>query len=1191
MGLKAYQSNSLLLQRFKKRSRVLAVVVIILGFSVLVGWQYDLEHIKRVLPGMIVMNPVSALCFLLSGTGFLLISYDKRKFPVYIFIYTVSFILLIVSVLKFLDFIDVVRFHVDELLYAGKVCSNYSSLRGHMAISTAINFFLLGIVMMFSISSKIGFKRAANYICLLLFLIALYTVVGYIYNVKEFYLNFLYVPMASQSAIAFILISIACWFSNAETGFMRVITSSNSGGTIARILIPATIFFPILLGYVRIVMHHHYALSIELGVTILITSIIFLFIILLLYVSLVINRKDDIARLAEQALEENNAALEQTIAVRTQELSRNEKRFRALIENNSSAISLMDKDFNIIYRSSSATRLTGYTAEERKILGVLEQIHPDDTTSARTAMQDVLQNPGKPVKVFFRIKHKNGHYIWMDGVLLNMLNDKDVNAIIVNMRDVSETVEAEQKMRESNTKLNAIFNNISEGITFIDNEGIIRSFNDMALSITLISSIEPLKIGVSIFDYVDPTRIEIFKETLMRVRQGEKVEYDTPYRREGKTMRWLNVSFNAVKEEDRVIGICISSRDITGRKETEERLAASEKRFRALIENNSDSIVLTNENLKVLYQTPAVERMTGISMELRNSQEGVQYSHPDDLAMIKKIVQQSLVSPAVPIPFQSRLRHVAGHYIWVEGVVTNLLQESGVNAMVFNYRDVTERKTFEEQQALFVSIVNSSDDAILSRSLDGTITSWNNGAEKVYDYTAAEAVGKNISMLIPPDLSDEELLILDKIKRGESIDHYETKRLRKNGEIIYVSLTISPIKDEKGNVVGASKIARDITEQRRAEDKLAANERRFRALIENITDAIVVNDPNFNLIYQSPSVTRILGYSAEERAGVSILNYVHPEYKASFIKLYEELKNTPGHPLPFQYLFLHKNGKYIWLEGVVTNLVHDPSVQAYVANYRDVSDRKRNEEEILKLNTELEERVVLRTEQLQAANKEMESFSYSVSHDLRAPLRIINGYSQILMEDYADKLDKEGVRTLNVITSNATKMGQLIDDLLNFSRLGKAEIIKGNVDMNNIVADVLRDLKLSNIKMPETLIVNTLEPGFCDPSLIRNVWANLLSNAIKYSGAKEHARVEIGVAAKDGETCYFVSDNGAGFDMLYHDKMFGVFQRLHKADEFPGTGVGLAIVHRIVTRHGGRIWANAKINEGATFYFTLGKGE
>jgi len=242
---------------------------------------------------------------------------------------------------------------------------------------------------------------------------------------------------------------------------------------------------------------------------------------------------------------------------------------------------------------------------------------------------------------------------------------------------------------------------------------------------------------------------------------------------------------------------------------------------------------------------------------------------------------------------------------------------------------------------------------------------------------------------------------------------------------------------------------------------------------------------------------------------------------------------------------------------------------------------------ILAFNQDLEQRVQERTAELEAANKELESFSYSVSHDLRAPIRSIHGYTNILQEEYSGVFDDEAKRLVQTILRNSKRMGQLIDDLLAFSRLGRKELTKHKVSVYDIVTVIVEEQKIIEGDRPMEISIQNLPPAFADISTLRQVWVNLISNALKYSRQKEKAIIEIGAFEKDQAIVYYVKDNGAGFDMQYYNKLFGVFQRLHSQKEFEGTGVGLAMVQRIISRHGGEIWAEAKMNEGAVFYFTL----
>jgi signal transduction histidine kinase len=240
-----------------------------------------------------------------------------------------------------------------------------------------------------------------------------------------------------------------------------------------------------------------------------------------------------------------------------------------------------------------------------------------------------------------------------------------------------------------------------------------------------------------------------------------------------------------------------------------------------------------------------------------------------------------------------------------------------------------------------------------------------------------------------------------------------------------------------------------------------------------------------------------------------------------------------------------------------------------------------------RLKSELEHRVHERTAELEAANRELESFSYSVSHDLRAPLRVINGFSKILSDDFAAELSPPAQGFIRKIRDSGTKMGELIEALLAFSRLGRKPLLLQPVDLNALVQSTLETLSLETSNRQVEWVLTDLPPTRADPALLQQVYANLIGNAIKYSRKRDLARIEIGSFEQDGELVYFVRDNGAGFDLRFADRLFGVFQRLHREDEFEGTGIGLATVQRIIQRHGGRVWAEAVVDQGATFYFTL----
>ena len=736
-------------------------------------------------------------------------------------------------------------------------------------------------------------------------------------------------------------------------------------------------------------------------------------------------------------------------------------------------------------------------------------------------------------------------------------------------------------------------------------------------------------------------------------------------------------------------------------------------------------------------------------------------------------------------------------------------------------REIQERKRAEAGQERLAAIVNSSEDAIIGKTLAGIITDWNPGAEKLFGYNATEAIGRPMRFIFPLERVAEEAEILARITRGESVKNYETVRIRKDGQHVDVSVTVSPILDHTGKIVGASKVARDITERKREVEK---SEWLASFPEQNPSPIIEANLSTGHIQYQNPTANRVfpdlqylgldhpylgglveataplrsrnirflqrditvgeqdyaqtITYSqdgqrlrvygtsiTERKQAEKILRESEERYRNLFNTLIEGfctiemIFDAGGKPGDFRFVevnpaferqtglqdaqgklirdlapdiesywvenygkialtgeamhfeneakplgryydvcayrvggpgsrkvailfnditdrrrmmlaleenekrfrtmansisqlgwFAHADGSITWynqrwyeytgttpaqMEGWGWQSVHDPQrlpevlarwgeaiaqgqpfemefplrgadgrfrrfltralplknadgkVEQWFGTNTDVDELKRAEDEIKALNAELEARVAKRTAELETANKELEAFSYSVSHDLRAPLRAINGFSSIVLEEFGPQLPPEARRYLDRVCSGGKRMGELIDDLLSFSRLSRQPTNRQRVDTARMVQEALAELKPATNNRQLEIRIGELPCCQGDAGLLKQVWINLLSNALKYSRDRAPAIIEAGSEQTDGKTVYFVRDNGVGFDMQYAGKLFGVFQRLHRADEFEGTGVGLAIVQRIVHRHGGRIWVAAELDRGAAFYFTL----
>jgi PAS domain S-box-containing protein len=507
-------------------------------------------------------------------------------------------------------------------------------------------------------------------------------------------------------------------------------------------------------------------------------------------------------------------------------------------------------------------------------------------------------------------------------------------------------------------------------------------------------------------------------------------------------------------------GECISFvLDLTERKQAEAVIArlradhADDAKFRALLETAPDAMVIVDQGGLIALVNGRTEALFGYSRtELMGRAidmlvaDGFRQACSQDRATFFADPAPRILGAGAELFGQRK----DGTEFPVEISLAPIETEQGV-LVSSAIRDISERKNAERQRANLAAIVEASDDAIIGKTLGGIITSWNSGAHRIFGYDANEAVGRSIALIIPPGFEGEEPVILETLARGE-VKRFDALRRCKDGRIIHVSVTSSPVCDGAGHVIGISKVARDITDR-----KLAA---------------------------------------------------------------------------------------------------------AALARAKDMAD---------------------------SANSELETFSYSVAHDLRAPLRGMNGFAQLVLNSYEDKLDERAQDWLREIVLNATKMGELIDGLLSLAHLSRSDLRPTCVNLSEIARDLGARLAALEPSRNVELLVEEGLYAEVDPRLARSLFDNLLANAWKFTRGVPAARVEVGCLEHESSRAFFVRDNGAGFDMAFADKLFVPFQRLHATSEFPGTGIGLATVQRIVHRHGGRVWATGTVDGGATFHFTLSR--
>jgi PAS domain S-box-containing protein len=543
--------------------------------------------------------------------------------------------------------------------------------------------------------------------------------------------------------------------------------------------------------------------------------------------------------------------------------------------------------------------------------------------------------------------------------------------------------------------------------------------------------------------------------------------------------------------------------------------------------------------------------------------------------------------------------------------------------------DMTERNRLEDASRHLAAIVESSDDAIVSKDLNGFITSWNKGAERLFGYTADEAIGKPVSILAAPDHRNEMPEILSKIRKGQRVEHYETRRCRKDGQIIDVALTVSPVRDASGRITGASKIARDITDRKQAEQErllLLGRERDARRmaellnrvgprlaaqldlekLVQEVTDiATVLVGAEFGAFFHNPAVASTApdGHTGEPHEAFAGLPMTHeadlfgPTFRGERVVRLEdvsqELSGTAERPAVRSYLaapVIARSGEVLGglffghsLPGRFTE-IHEATLMGIAAQAAIAMDNARLFEHGQWIQTELKRS----NEELRRVNRDLEVFAYSASHDLQEPLRTVAISAQLIQRSLGKRVSGDDATFLANIITAARRMSVLIQDLLAYTRATKYEDgVAPAVEAKNVLSTVLQDLQPAIQETGATVIAEELPIVAIHEGRLAQLFQNLIGNALKYR-AQAPPRIDIKADDRDGWCVFSVTDNGIGIEPQFAEQIFGLFKRLHGRDEYPGSGIGLAICQRVVEQYGGRIWLEQSApGQGSTFCFAI----
>jgi PAS domain S-box-containing protein len=611
-------------------------------------------------------------------------------------------------------------------------------------------------------------------------------------------------------------------------------------------------------------------------------------------------------------------------------------------------------------------------------------------------------------------------------------------------------------------------------------------------------------------------------------------------------------------------------------------------------------------------------------------------SPPDEFAMRKAERARLLSGEVKTLSCERRLLRKDGSLLWVNRSLSLVRDAAGKpHYYISVIEDISVRKQATDAQAYLAAIVDSSNDAIMSRSLDRKILTWNLGAERLFGYRADEVIGQSASLIIPPERLAEAARSRALVESSSAVLDLVTQRLAKGGRRIDVSMSQSPVKNDRGETVGVALIFRDIGDRVRKAALMQLLEALARSTNEaNRPEAAMQACLDRICAYGNWQFGRFVLFAPGQTGGFAPTSLWHCENRAQyaeFVRLSEGISiNTRGIGQFVSRAIRERRA--IWLEefarvpdfgrrdivdtfGLRAGFVFPVFVSGEIAGFVEffatetrapdemmldaiqsvasqlarLIERSRAEAALARLNAELESRVVSRTAELEAVNRELSDFSYTIAHDLRTPLRAINGFTSMVVADNEGKLDAVSAGHLQRVLAGSARMGQLIDDLLNLARLSRQQMEYQNFNLARLADHTAAVLTEAHPERSVHFIVQPDMAAHGDPGLLRIVMDNLIGNAWKFTAKTAAARIEIGTMQRDGRTVYYVRDNGAGFDMQYVHKLFAPFQRLHHASEFEGTGIGLATVKKIIQRHGGKIWVEGAVNAGTTAYFTLGE--
>lgn len=1057
------------IQRWSKRSGAIAAIV---GILVLLGWVFDLQILKSIVPSLPSMKVSAAISLILGGSSLWLWHQDRRKDSSEVTRQgwrdrassLLALMMSFISLLTLIHYSFKSNFWSSQTLVSQPVQAMELTFLAPMAPNTALCFLLLGGAIALLHQRKYGIAQGCAYSS---FLIALLSMTGHVFGVKFFYHAASATGMAIHASAAILILSLGILFAEPNQSWLGEITSSNSGGIAARRLLPVALLVPFLSGGLFLSSYRANTLSAETGLLLRTNFNVLVMSSIIWWNAKYLNRVDQQRQQIAEELRQTNEHLESEVAKRIYALSQSEERWKLAMTASNDVVWDLNLATNEVFRSESWYDLIGIEPREANNNNSdwVDRIHPEDIDRVLATNAAYLSHKVPIYRVEYRLRcHTGYHWVVSQGKAYWNEHGQALR-LIGSMRDISEQKKIEENLRASYSLIHSVINGIPDPIFVKAESG----------RYVLVNQATAKQTGRSVEAFIGHCDDELFPASIAQelqkndrqvMRQGKTITIEESISTDDSIQTFLASKSPWRDADDNIIGVIGFTKDISDRKQTEIALQHSEERLRSLTQATAQIVWTTTADGQMHEPQPSFAAYTGQSFEQYQGWGWAETLHPND-----------------------RDRTVQ---IWTRAVETQTLYEN------------------------------------------------------------------------------------------------EVRLLGANGEYRYFWVRGVPILTEDGSIrewVGANL---DITDRKYAELNLQQSEERLRTILENMPVMLDALDESGNVLVWNQECERITGYSAEEMINTSNalqLLYPDPAYLEPMMASWAATGNNYRN---WEWDLVSKDGTTRTISwSNISDTFPIPGWAMWGIGV-DVTDRKRAERSLRELNATLEQRIEQRTAELMAANKELEAFSYSVSHDLRAPLRGIDGFSKVLVQRYGDQLDEKGKHYLDRIVAGVQRMGDLIDDLLMLSRVTRTEMQRSQVNLSTIATEIAEALQATQPtrSVDWKIVPNITANG--DAKLLKIALENLLTNAWKFTSTRTHPCIQFNsMLSENRQMIYFVQDNGAGFDMAYEDKLFQAFQRLHSVSEFAGTGIGLATVQRIMHRHGGRIWAKGEVEQGATFYFAL----